>query len=163
MRSLATLVFPALTVGAFAPATQRPAVAPLAAASWSDDETDTVDFSSSSASRMSTALPFVETPAVLQESDLAGNCGFDPLGFATDKEKLWEYREAEVKHARLAMLVRDHFQRVFSLAMSLPADPLTHMHRLPLAGPRRNCSIDRLPLTFNWIRCSTKPTAFLRC
>ncbi len=30
--------------------------------------------------------------------------GFDPLGLAKNKELLWEYREAEVKHARLAML-----------------------------------------------------------
>ena len=30
--------------------------------------------------------------------------GFDPLGFAKNKEDLLNYREAEIKHARLAML-----------------------------------------------------------
>jgi hypothetical protein len=43
-------------------------------------------------------------PAALDGS-LAGDVGFDPLGFAKNKEDLWNYREAEVKHARLAMLV----------------------------------------------------------
>jgi len=53
----------------------------------------------------SQAIPFLEVSAVLKESDdLAGNFGFDPLGFAQNKESLWAYREAEIKHARLAML-----------------------------------------------------------
>jgi len=54
---------------------------------------------------MSQALPFLKCPPVLAESDLAGNVGFDPLGFSKNKEDLWHYREAEIKHARLAMLV----------------------------------------------------------
>ena len=37
-------------------------------------------------------------------SEMAGNKGFDPLGFAKDKGLLLQYREAELKHARLAML-----------------------------------------------------------
>jgi Chlorophyll A-B binding protein len=51
----------------------------------------------------SQAIPFAECPAVLDGS-LAGDVGFDPLCFALDKETLWRYREAEIKHARLAML-----------------------------------------------------------
>ena len=35
---------------------------------------------------------------------LAGDMGFDPLGLASDSKKLFGYREAEIKHARLAML-----------------------------------------------------------
>ena len=35
---------------------------------------------------------------------LAGDFGFDPLGLADEPKKLAWYREAEVKHARLAML-----------------------------------------------------------
>ena len=35
---------------------------------------------------------------------LAGDIGFDPLGLGDTSEKLTFYREAEVKHARLAML-----------------------------------------------------------
>jgi len=54
--------------------------------------------------KMSESIPFIGCPKVLMESDLAGNVGFDPLGLAKNKEQLWEYREAEVKHARLAML-----------------------------------------------------------
>jgi len=53
---------------------------------------------------MSESIPFLKCPAVLLESNLAGNVGFDPLGFASNNEQLLEYREAEVKHARLAML-----------------------------------------------------------
>jgi len=53
---------------------------------------------------MSESIPFFECPKVLQDSDLAGNVGFDPLGLAKNKEQLWNYREAEIKHARLAML-----------------------------------------------------------
>ncbi|KAG7364975.1 chlorophyll A-B binding protein [Nitzschia inconspicua] len=52
---------------------------------------------------MSTALPFMERPAAL-DGTLAGDVGFDPLGFAKDKDTLMQMREAEIKHARLAML-----------------------------------------------------------
>lgn len=54
--------------------------------------------------KMSEAIPFLSCPKVLQESDLAGNVGFDPLNFAKNKEQLLDYREAEIKHARLGML-----------------------------------------------------------
>eukprot|EP00980_Cylindrotheca_fusiformis_P028899 scaffold22672_cov141-Cylindrotheca_fusiformis.AAC.2 len=53
---------------------------------------------------MSKAIPFLSCPKVLQDSDLAGNVGFDPLELAKSKEQLWQYREAEIKHSRLAML-----------------------------------------------------------
>jgi len=51
----------------------------------------------------SQALPFMNSPATL-DGTLAGDRGFDPFGFAENKERLTEMREAEVKHARLAML-----------------------------------------------------------
>merc|ERR1719247_1500102 len=38
------------------------------------------------------------------DNTLAGDMGFDPLGIARNSESLAWYREAEVKHARLAML-----------------------------------------------------------
>lgn len=53
---------------------------------------------------MSTAIPFAECPKVLAKSDLAGNAGFDPVGFSGDSNLLQYYREAEIKHARLAMM-----------------------------------------------------------
>ena len=52
----------------------------------------------------SQALPFLDRPEVLDEVRLAGDAGFDPLGLATDAESLIRYRDAELKHARLAML-----------------------------------------------------------
>ena len=51
----------------------------------------------------SQALPFMARPAAL-DGTLAGDVGFDPLGFAKSESDLMNYREAEVKHARLAML-----------------------------------------------------------
>lgn len=52
---------------------------------------------------MSQSMPFMERSAILN-GELAGDVGFDPLGFAKSKADLWNYREAEIKHARLAML-----------------------------------------------------------
>lgn len=52
---------------------------------------------------MSESMPFMARPAALT-GELAGDVGFDPLGFAKSKEELTNFREAEVKHARLAML-----------------------------------------------------------
>lgn len=53
---------------------------------------------------MSKALPFAPRPKILDGS-LPGDVGFDPFNFAGgDKATLMNMREAEVKHARLAML-----------------------------------------------------------
>lgn len=38
------------------------------------------------------------------DGSLAGDVGFDPLGFASSKKTLYWMREAEIKHSRLAML-----------------------------------------------------------
>jgi len=55
-------------------------------------------------STMSQALPFLTQPLHLDGS-LAGDAGFDPLGFASSSnERLVFMREAEIKHSRLAML-----------------------------------------------------------
>jgi Chlorophyll A-B binding protein len=53
--------------------------------------------------QMSTSMPFMARPAALDGS-MAGDVGFDPLGFAKSEQDLMNYREAEIKHARLAML-----------------------------------------------------------
>jgi hypothetical protein len=47
---------------------------------------------------MSQSMPFMARPVALDGS-LAGDVGFDPLGFARTKDDLMNYREAEVKHA----------------------------------------------------------------
>jgi len=54
--------------------------------------------------KMSQAVPFLERPKTLDVMELSGDYGFDPLGLAKDKETLIQYRLAEIKHARLAML-----------------------------------------------------------
>mmetsp|Transcript_3055 Transcript_3055/g.3477 ORF Transcript_3055/g.3477 Transcript_3055/m.3477 type:complete len:260 (+) Transcript_3055:307-1086(+) len=52
---------------------------------------------------MSQSMPFMNRPSALTGA-LAGDVGFDPLGFPKTEADLMNYREAEVKHARLAML-----------------------------------------------------------
>jgi len=53
--------------------------------------------------KMSQSLPFLARPAALT-GEIPGDVGFDPLGFAQSSSELFNYREAEIKHARLAML-----------------------------------------------------------
>lgn len=50
-------------------------------------------------------FPFanVKAPKIL-DGTLAGDVGFDPLGFSKSKKTLFWMREAEIKHGRLAML-----------------------------------------------------------
>ena len=82
------------------------AEAPVDAAVASIEVEPTIVASGSSAAAaatMSQSLPFLPRPAALTGA-LAGDVGFDPLGFAKSEADLMNYREAEVKHARLAML-----------------------------------------------------------
>jgi len=53
--------------------------------------------------KQSQSLPFMKRPTYL-DGTLAGDVGFDPMGFADSKSNLMNYREAELKHGRLAML-----------------------------------------------------------
>lgn len=68
---------------------------------------------------------FLTPPPALHASALPGNVGFDPLGLSmrdffneqrSDDERLRDYREAELKHGRLAMLA----------AVAWPAQELLH-------------------------------------
>ena len=55
-------------------------------------------------SKYSAAIPFLKRPPNLQQQ-YAGDVGFDPFNFSSSSpEQLTYYREAEIKHARLAML-----------------------------------------------------------
>mmetsp|Transcript_5261 Transcript_5261/g.8854 ORF Transcript_5261/g.8854 Transcript_5261/m.8854 type:complete len:225 (-) Transcript_5261:1230-1904(-) len=55
-------------------------------------------------SRYSKAIPFLKRPPNLTGT-YAGDVGFDPFNFSSSSpEQLTYYREAEIKHARLAML-----------------------------------------------------------
>mmetsp|Transcript_15039 Transcript_15039/g.33525 ORF Transcript_15039/g.33525 Transcript_15039/m.33525 type:complete len:108 (-) Transcript_15039:675-998(-) len=56
------------------------------------------------APEMSLSLPFMERPSTLTGA-YAGDVGFDPVGFSKTEPELKNYREAEIKHSRLAMLV----------------------------------------------------------
>lgn len=51
----------------------------------------------------SKAIPVMTRPPLL-DGTMVGDAGFDPLKIAKSKEDLTRYREAEVKHGRLAML-----------------------------------------------------------
>lgn len=55
------------------------------------------------APRQAQWFPMLLSPSALDGS-LAGDVGFDPLGFSSDKPALIRMREAEIKHSRLAML-----------------------------------------------------------
>ena len=75
----------------------------------------------------SQALPFLPRPPAL-DGTLAGDVGFDPLGFAKSESDLMNYREAEVKHARLAMLAAAGWplSELFDkkIALALGSEPL---------------------------------------
>lgn len=64
---------------------------------------------------MSQALPWLPRPKV-SRLGVPGDAGFDPLGLSDTAEKFFFYREAEIKHARLAMLA----------AVGWPASELFH-------------------------------------
>jgi len=54
--------------------------------------------------KMALKAGFLKESSPLLTSKMAGNKGFDPAGFAKSPDLLLQYREAELKHARLAML-----------------------------------------------------------
>jgi len=56
------------------------------------------------APRKSAALPWMNAPTDPFFATTVGDCGFDPLGLARSPAILDYYREAELKHSRLAML-----------------------------------------------------------
>lgn len=78
------------------------------------------------APKKSQSLPFVNCPAALDGS-MAGDVGFDPLGFAGTTTDLKNYRDAEIKHGRLAMLaaagwpLSELFDKKIAAALGLPA------------------------------------------
>jgi len=54
--------------------------------------------------RQALDLGLLKPGSPLEDCVMVGNKGFDPVGFAKDLETLDNYREAEIKHGRLAML-----------------------------------------------------------
>lgn len=109
LASLASTAMTSLSVQAFAPSSlsKTSQSAPLSMSAFPEDELLESEQGvppTQRGKKMSESIPFLECPKILRESDLAGNVGFDPLGLSKNKEQLWNYREAEIKHARLAML-----------------------------------------------------------
>ena len=101
--SLAFALFVAST-SAFAP-TQNNNAAIISSLRMSDDAVElveptiTIEEPASTLSAQSQALPFMSRPMALDGS-LAGDVGFDPLGFAKSSDDLMNYREAEVSIKR---------------------------------------------------------------
>ena len=62
-------------------------------------------------SKYSQCIPFLRRPQHLTQ-EFSGDVGFDPLGLASSRENLLYYREAEVKHARLAMLAGEYIVKL---------------------------------------------------
>jgi hypothetical protein len=81
------------------------------------------------------------------DGSLVGDLGFDPVGFAKNKDELFLLREAEIKHGRIAMLAAlgwpssELYHYTFSSVFGLPdliADVSglhTQQTRLPFLGP----------------------------
>lgn len=74
----------------------------------------------------SESLPFTDVPYFM-DGTMAGDVGFDPIGFADSEDNLLRYREAEIKHARLAMLaaagwpMSELFDKKIATAFGLPS------------------------------------------
>ena len=81
----------------------------------------------------------VKAPKML-DGTMAGDAGFDPLGFAKSKKTLFWMREAELKHSRLAMLA----------AVGWPMSELLHKEiASTLNLPSILASGDRAPALLN--------------
>ncbi len=141
----------AFTIGASQSAVKNAAhigiASKLNAATFPEDnmfQDDNVEFDSPSSfepelPKYSQSIPFLARPKFLK-MELAGDVGFDPLGFAKNADILLEYREAEIKHSRLAMLA----------AVGWPASELYDvkvanlLHKAPILD-----ATDRVPSLFN--------------
>lgn len=89
--------------------------------------------------KYSQSIPFLARPKELK-FELAGDVGFDPLNFAKNHDLLMEYREAEIKHARLAMLAAAGWP----VSELLDVQIASSLHMQPLLD-----STDRVPSMFN--------------
>lgn len=78
-------------------------------------------------------LFLIPTKSVVGDGSMVGDKGFDPLGFADSKEKLRIYKEAELKHGRLAMLAALGWP--VSEALDKPLAAMLGMKSLLVATP----------------------------
>lgn len=105
------------------------------------------------AASSSRALPFLPRPAALDAAaPLAGDAGFDPLGLATPANLPW-MRDAELKHARFAMLaalgwpISEALHPTLAKAAALPSTVAAHGG---LAPSVLNGGLGAVPVTF-WV------------
>ena len=100
--------------------------------------------------RNAISLGLLKKDSVLADNVMVGNKGFDPLNFATSTAQLKQYREAELKHGRLAMLaawgwpVSELLQPMIAQYLKLP-DLLTTSDKAPSV---LNGGLDRIPPFF---------------
>lgn len=86
--------------------------------------------------KMSWPFNSFDAPDVL-DGKLAGDAGFDPLRLATDRESLFILREAEIKHARLAMLaavgwpISELYHYKLAILFSVPNELVESAGRAP--------------------------------
>merc|ERR1711907_885324 len=78
-------------------------LAALKKAQYAEDPTVVPGMGLTGTTEKSVALPFTAYPSTLDGS-MVGDVGFDPLGLAKTPQPLDQYRLAELKHSRLAML-----------------------------------------------------------
>ena len=112
------------TSDAFVPTTQRSALTnQLHSATVPDMDMfeNDEDNKEKNLPKYSQSIPFLARPKFLTQ-ELAGDVGFDPLNLAKNRELLMEYREAEIKHSRLAMLA--------ALGMFLSGSFCMHIFRI---------------------------------
>lgn len=105
---------------------------------------------------MSKSIPFLQ---------YAGNVGFDPLGLAKDEDTLIKYREAKMKHARLAMLVRTNQFYVWNFPFAFEERKsliyflsLFVCSRRPWFGLRPSFGKKQSPVNLKW-----RPAVLLPC
>lgn len=102
---------------------------------------------------MSLSMPFMPRPVALDGS-MAGDVGFDPLGFAKDSTSLMNYREAEIRHSRLAMLAAAGWP--LSELFNKKISALTSMTPVVDASDRApsvlNGGLGKVPVAY-WIAC----------
>lgn len=128
------------TSDAFVPTTQRSALTnQLHSATVPDMDMFENDNDKKDLPKYSQSIPFLARPKFLTQ-ELAGDVGFDPLNLAKNRELLMEYREAEIKHSRLAMLA----------ALGWPMSELYDVKIADLLNrPPVLDATDRVPSVFN--------------
>jgi hypothetical protein len=103
--------------------------------------------------QMSQSLPWMTRPAALDGS-MPGDAGFDPLGFAKNADSLLNMREAEIRHARLAMLAAAGWplSELFNAKISSLVGMTALVDATDRAPSVLNGGLGKVPVPY-WIAC----------